>query len=387
MEKQSFELIKEVSKKHKVHKITYNASEENRFQFFYRLKKRVRQTLELNPGIEIIHLNDGAMGVFASWLQKEVNIPVTVTFHGLDVVHPNKLYQQKAIKSLKKYDGFICVSDYTAQECKNRGFADDKVYVVENGVDPELADIPVYLNGTGTKIKQHLKINKFKDKKIIVSLGRMTRRKGFTWFLENVVPQLDDDTVFILIGPNPDKQQALWKKVLPSKITNDLELAFGAVDESHTLYDLLEKNNIKDKVYLAGQLPFKDVMSLLSMADLFVMPNISVEGDAEGFGLVALEASVRGTTVLASGIEGITSAIKHNENGILLPSNDASAWVNCIKEQLQDPDKLSFQSENFRDYTLENYTWERMAEGYVKVFKQILGIEETQKESALNLSI
>jgi hypothetical protein len=48
------------------------------------------------------------------------------------------------------------------------------------------------------------------------------------------------------------------------------------------------------------------------------MPNIRVPGDAEGFGLVALEAVVCGTAVLAADLEGITEAIQHGKNGLLV---------------------------------------------------------------------
>ena len=41
------------------------------------------------------------------------------------------------------------------------------------------------------------------------------------------------------------------------------------------------------------------------------MPNIRIYGDAEGFGLVALEAVMNGTVALVAGIEGITEAIRN----------------------------------------------------------------------------
>lgn len=53
-------------------------------------------------------------------------------------------------------------------------------------------------------------------------------------------------------------------------------------------------------------------------------PTFLIPGDVEGFGLVALEASMRGTYILASGIDGITDAVI-NKNGTLLPAGDAQA--------------------------------------------------------------
>ncbi len=312
------------------------------------------------------------MGLLSVWLKKETNIPVVVTLHGLEVVFPNKIYQNKILPKLKKLDAFICVSQSTANLTKQKGFDASKIYVVANGVDPELASLKTNKTLATQKIKQHFNLETLDNKKILISLGRMTKRKGFTWFLENVVPKLDENTIFVLAGPDANKKQETWKKILPSKLTNEIELAFGAVDESHTLNKILQEKKIENKVFITGKLPFIEVMSLLSLAHLFVMPNISVKGDAEGFGLVALEASIVGTTVLASGIEGITQAIQHNKNGILLPSKDENAWINCINEQLSDFKKLEQQSKTFQKFTIENYTWEKMANGYVEVFEQIL---------------
>ncbi len=100
--------------------------------------------------------------------------------------------------------------------------------------------------------------------------------------------------------------------------------------------------------------------------------DIVVEGDEEGFGLVALEASIRGTYVLASGIEGITDAVIDGKNGTLLPSGDAAAWADKIKELLSDKNKLQELAEKGKKYTLENYSWNNMISGYHEVFEMII---------------
>ncbi len=97
------------------------------------------------------------------------------------------------------------------------------------------------------------------------------------------------------------------------------------------------------------------------------MPNIQVDGDEEGFGLVALEASIRGTYVLAAGIEGITDAVIDGENGSLLPTGDAQAWAKKIKELLSDKPRLAVLSEKGKHFTRANYSWNNMVNGYKEV--------------------
>jgi phosphatidylinositol alpha-1,6-mannosyltransferase len=97
-----------------------------------------------------------------------------------------------------------------------------------------------------------------------------------------------------------------------------------------------------------------------------------VEGDEEGFGLVALEASMRGTYVLASGIEGITDAVIDGQNGSLLPSGDAQAWAEKIRTLLSDKAKLNMLSEQGKSFTRANYSWEFMVDGYREVFDRLI---------------
>ena len=51
------------------------------------------------------------------------------------------LFQKIVINRFRKLDGVIAVSQATADECLKRGFDPDKVFVVRNGVDIDLAEI------------------------------------------------------------------------------------------------------------------------------------------------------------------------------------------------------------------------------------------------------
>lgn len=371
MEKQSYELVTCTEKHHKVHKVLLDKSKENVVQFFWKLKSRVKKVLNENPNIEIIHLNDGLMGYFAFWLQDYTNIPVVVTFHGLDIVFPNKWFQNKVVPRFRKFDAFISVSEATTDECIKREFAKDRMYTVPNGVDHELATLEV----DEIKIKENFK-NKYgidlDQRKVITSLGRPVKRKGFSWFLEHVVPSLDEDALFIMIGPrSKSKKKPLWKKILPEKWVFEINLFLGAISDEEYIMELMQRPEIKSKAIETGAIPFDEVMGLLGIADLFVMPNVKVEGDAEGFGLVALEASLRGTPVLASNMEGITEAIKDNKNGYLLPSADANVWIDKINTLLNQED-LSKLGKRFRQFTLDTFSWDKMVKGYVEVFEKVI---------------
>jgi phosphatidylinositol alpha-1,6-mannosyltransferase len=102
-------------------------------------------------------------------------------------------------------------------------------------------------------------------------------------------------------------------------------------------------------------------------AEIFIMPNIKVDNDMEGFGLVALEACMNNCIVLASNIDGITDAIIDNSNGFLVKSQDVMEWVNKINEVLNIKDKSTL-IKHFKEFTMTNYSWTKMCNEYEREF-------------------
>src|SRR5690606_17592950 len=101
----------------------------------------------------------------------------------------------------------------------------------------------------------------------------------------------------------------------------------------------------------------------------FVMPNIVVPGDVEGFGLVALEAASRGLPVVAADLEGIPEAIRDGRNGYLVPPEDVAAWTKTLHSLLLLlPEERRELGCRFQAYTAENFSWQRTAAAYVAAF-------------------
>ena len=72
--------------------------------------------------------------------------------------------------------------------------------------------------------------------------------------------------------------------------------------------------------------------------------------------------------MLAAGIEGITDAVHDGKNGYLLPSGDAEVWAHKI--MLIAENNHLFDA-NIKKYTAEHFSWEKMVNGYRKVFDAI----------------
>ena len=66
--------------------------------------------------------------------------------------------------------------------------------------------------------------------------------------------------------------------------------------------------------------------------DLFVAPSVS-----ETFGITLLEAMKYGRPVVATETGGHGDILRDGENGVLVPTRDATALADAITRQLADP--------------------------------------------------
>ena len=77
-----------------------------------------------------------------------------------------------------------------------------------------------------------------------------------------------------------------------------------------------------------------DAATLCAGFDVQAVPSL-----AEPFGLVVLEAMVRGVPVVASAAGGIPEIVRHGRDGLLVPAGDAAALAAALEQLLADPER------------------------------------------------
>lgn len=372
MQKQSFELIERFSKDHTARKIIINHNQTS-FSFFFKLKIEVARIFKKYPNIELVHCNDGVSAFFSRFIKEKYGVPIVTTFHGLDLLWPLPLYQKILSSSYSKlFDAFIAVSDFTFEHCHSVFNSKDNIHMVPNGVDFNVTKT----HEINESIIELISELKNQNKKILVSVGRPTKRKGFKWFVKNVMSKLNK-CHYIIIGPKATEKnifKSFLYSILPKSMVNYLNLGGGSFTDQEFLKQFEFTNQDIDlSTTWLTDCDDSELTYVLENSDLFVMPNIKVEGDAEGFGLVGLESIVRGCYVMASDVDGIPSAIHNLKNGSLIRSQDADVWYNAIKDflGLNDAQKQNKLNKAYT-YTLSNFSWDKMAEGYIRVFHKVI---------------
>ncbi|MFH1206988.1 MAG: glycosyltransferase family 4 protein [Patescibacteria group bacterium] len=296
------------------------------------------KALLVSPRIDIVHLGDPVLAIVGFFIKKIYHRKILLcTVHGLDLLYPSKLYQWY-LKFFLSPDRIICISHYTAMLARRAGYAN--VVVIPPGLDPR--DFTVSGLSDKQEAFSHYLIPT--DKKVILTVGRLVKRKGVAWFIENVFMKCPDDCVYIVVGAGPEKS------IIAQAVAR---AGFG------------------HRIFLLGRVSQQVLNSLYVHADIFVMPNISVPNDAEGFGFVALEAAAWGRPVVAARIEGIVDAIVPGENGILVRSEDAEGFAGAIRSLLADPRKMKEIGQRAREFTLRNYDWNVIIGEYVREFNSL----------------
>ncbi len=283
--------------------------------------------------VDVIHMGDMALwpiAMFGSIFNKKTSFVISA--HGTDIAYHLRAgvfpfvyrwYLALGALIMKSRIKVVANSHATAAHCRFHGF--DNVYVVPLGV----------------RMNRETGYFQPSPGNYILFVGRLARRKGAGWFIENVLPQLPVEISLKVAG-------TVW---------DDGE--FTAVNGS-------------SRVEYLGPVYGDELAGLRRNAIAVIMPNINCEGrDFEGFGLTAIEAAADGAVLIASGIDGIVDAVIDGVSGWLLPAGDSVAWKNKIDEIMHwDVDMKTGFVMKARAAIAQFYSWERVARDTLDIYSK-----------------
>lgn len=311
--------------------------------------------LRLTGKIDLIYLSDGLLSPLGLILKKLLRVPVAVNIHGRDIAFAFPLYLTVVPVALKRLDLVICVSSQLKEICLGYGVPERILRVIPNGVDPE--DF-TWRGEISPAEKLGIDI---RGRTVLVTVGRLVPKKGVDRFVSEIIP------------------------AVVAKAPEVLCLAAGDGPLRGKIEAVIREKGLEANVRLLGDLPMDDgrLAAAYCAADIFVMPNVEVAGDIEGFGIVAIEAGAAGLPVVASRLQGIQEAVREGENGILLPWDDTSAFARILIDLVRNPEKRKGLGARARRYTARNFSWDRIAGLYSDLFSELEGRGKIRETSSL----
>jgi phosphatidylinositol alpha-1,6-mannosyltransferase len=177
----------------------------------------------------------------------------------------------------------------------------------------------------------------FKDRPLIVTVGRLVQRKGQDRLIEAMpeIRKLIKDAALVIVGEGPNRVR------LEAKI-RDL--------------------NLGDHVRMVGRVPLAQLPLYLSAGQVFAMPSRNRLGglEVEGLGIVYLEASACGVPVIAGNSGGAPDAVREGITGFVVDGQNRNALVERIVAVLEDQDLAKKMGLAGREFVLEKWRWDEI---------------------------
>ena len=258
---------------------------------------------------------------------------------GKDVVWDVPGYRRLVRRLLRRARAVLAISAATERAVRDMGVPADRARLIPLGVQ-----IPVAERAPADRTALLDRFGFAGDVTVALTLGRLVRRKGAAWFIREVLPGLPATIRYLVAGTGDD---------------------IAAVRAAIQTLDAPER------VCVVGGVTDEERELLMRGCDLFLQPNIPVAGDMEGFGLVAVEAGVRGALVVAADLEGLRDAVIPDQTGLLVTAQDADEWRRVLTPLINDPREAAEQARRFAARSRQLYSRERMGSMLGEVIRTV----------------
>jgi glycosyltransferase involved in cell wall biosynthesis len=229
----------------------------------------------------------------------------------------------------KTADAIITVSDPLRLYALERGGAEERVFVLPNGVDPNLFNP----ESDGSKVRQRLGLaeNNF----VVGFVGSMRRWHGIEILIEvfQRLSSTDRGWKLLMVGDGPLKSE---------------------------IEERFRKEGLDRNAFIVGRVPHSSIPGYVASMDVTVAPYPPIEGFY--FSPIKLfEYCAMGRPVVASAQGQVTDIIEHDRTGLLYTPGNINELVDCLIRLRNDEGLRVELGRNARQMVLSEYSWESRA--------------------------
>lgn len=284
---------------------------------------------ERPQAVQLATVGEGYLGL---WLKRWFNIPFVVYAYGNEILGAMQNDWPKPRLALQRADRVLAISHFTADLVQKAGVAPDRIEIVHPGCDVGRFQ-PLHPR---TNLRQKLLGGRYKDK-VILTVGNLVARKGHDMVIR-ALPRLRQtipNVTYLVVGDGPYSTQL-----------ETLAVGIG----------------VRDRVIFAGKVPEEDLPDIYALSDVFVMPSREQLDvcDAEGFGIVFLEANACGKPVVGGRSGGIPDAIMDEVTGLLVNPHDPTDIANALTRLLTDRHFAHRLGQQGRLRAVRDFNWEKV---------------------------
>lgn len=298
--------------------------------------RRIRRISEIarEHDYQLVHAHTPRSLMVARIVSRKIGVPLVYHVHspvGRDSTRglQNKLNQWIENWSLKQCHAMICVSGSLQEYMISNGHSQSQLHVVRNGV--------CSVNGLPQRSTPQ-------GQWTIGTTALFRPRKGTELLIESLAAlrQSGQDVKLLAVGP------------------------FETEEYENQIKSLADELNVSEHITWTG---FQsNVNRYFQEMDLFVLPSLF----GEGLPMVVLEAMANGVPVVASDVEGVVEAIRHEVDGLIFQPGSSPDLVSKVTEMVQGKHDWQSMRDNSIQRQRDSFSEFSMAAGVANVYTQLL---------------
>lgn len=298
---------------------------------------------------DIVCVHDWLSSIAGIITKNETRLPVIFHVHstewGRSGGQGSEVVSHLEQATARLADRIITVSYAMRDDLVRHGWGESKIGVVWNGVDPERYNPQNCKPEQIDAIRERYGIAN--DWNFLLFVGRLTWVKS----VRNLVQAMP----------------AVLKEYPKTKL-----VILGKGEEQKDIVEMATRLGIRENIiYRFEFVPEDERILHYAAADVCIFPSIY-----EPFGIVSLEAMAMKKPIVvgAQGVVGFREQVVSsgpNQTGIHINGEDPNDIAWGIKETLMDPKRAKVWGENGRKRVLELFTWRKVAEQTIDIYKSI----------------
>jgi phosphatidylinositol alpha-1,6-mannosyltransferase len=295
--------------------------------------------------IYVVQCTHIASGLAALIIKKIHSVPYILYSYGSEISGQPGVVRRNLMRAILRNAMYIVtMSNFTKQAIIKYGVNEKKIRFLV-GVDIERFSRIGDIEAT----KKKYGIN---GSPIILTIARLMEHKGIDTVIKSVKEIVHNypKLLYLVIGEGPYREN---------------------------LESLIKRLNLEKNVKLLGSIPNEKLQdeteAFYSICDLFLMISRNINNiEAEGFGLVFLEAGLSKKAVVGGDSGGIRDAVVDGVTGKLVDPNNSAKVSECILSLLENRSVTDEMGVNGYKRAIKLFDWKINVKNWEKELKDIL---------------
>jgi phosphatidylinositol alpha-1,6-mannosyltransferase len=248
-----------------------------------------------------------------AWLAaRRAHAHFVVYLHGLDIIAPSAIYQHCWLPFIRRADLVLVNSRNTRRLAVERGIPTRLIEILHPGTE-----LPCPDPEAGRAFRTE---NGLDDRPLLLSVGRLTPRKGVAEFISRTLPAIiaeSPDALLLVIGAD----------------ASDAVRPAGESEQARIMRSA-EEAGVSAAVRMLPPCDDATLSAAYYAADVHIFPVLDLPRDVEGFGMVAIEAAAHGLPTVAFAVGGVPDAVAEGVSGSLAEAGDYVALATLVHRWL-----------------------------------------------------